>query len=160
MEQRPQCGRAGEPARGLASYLAVDVATDGTRSQVRLVDDVDLSSRAKLQAALQDARRNGPALVELDLGELSFLCVSALGVLIEAHTALHDAGGRLILLNPGRLAQRVLQLANLDDVLDVRTTARRTTEHSAGTTGRSSRDPRGARAGRRPQPRASVGGAM
>lgn len=118
MDHQPQADSDGRAAGWGGSDLAVEVSSDTTRSRIRLAGELDICTIPRLELALQRVRRDGHRVVELDVGGLVFLCVSALQVLVDAHTALRDAGGRLVLLNSGRRVRRILELTGLDDVLE------------------------------------------
>ena len=104
-------------ARASSDLLRVEVADVLSRRRIRLTGELDIWTLPRLQTALDDARRDGHRCIELDVSALSFLCASALTVLVVAHAELVDSGGRLVLLNPGRLVRRILVLTDLDDVL-------------------------------------------
>jgi anti-sigma B factor antagonist len=104
-------------ARASRDPLRIEVCGDTLRCRIRLTGELDICTLPRLQTALDDARRDGHRCIELDVSALSFLCASALTVLVLAHAELRNSGGRLVLLNPGRHVQRILDLTDLDDVL-------------------------------------------
>ena len=56
--------------------------------------------------------------VTVDLGAVTFIDSSAIGVLVGAHTRLTDGGGNLRLRNPQDLPRRVLEIVGLADWID------------------------------------------
>lgn len=89
-------------ARASRDPLRIEVCGDTLRCRIRLTGELDICTLPRLQTALDDARRDGHRCIELDVSALSFLCASALTVLVLAHAELRNSGGRLVLLNPGR----------------------------------------------------------
>lgn len=117
MDHQLRADNDGGAVAAKGSHLTVGICSDTTRSRVRLTGELDINTLPRLKAALRGVRRDGHTVIELDLADLTFLCASALQVLVDAHTALHDAGGRLVLRNPRPAVQRILELTELDDVL-------------------------------------------
>jgi anti-anti-sigma factor len=64
-------------------------------------------------------RVNG-GLLEVDLGEVAYLCATCLGKLIALDRRLRALGGRLALLNVAAAVYEVFEVTHLLDVLDVR----------------------------------------
>ncbi len=66
-----------------------------------------------------DARSTAGATIVLDLGDLRFIDSSGLRVIIAAHKALEERGGRLVIRRPTETAVRLLAITGLDEVLHV-----------------------------------------
>ena len=93
--------------------MLLEVILDGGPRTFRLVGELDLSSLPGLEEAL------GPVLVEngdllLDLSELAFMDSSGVGFLVRASQALAGRG-QVVLLSPGPMVQRLLDLTRIAD---------------------------------------------
>lgn len=91
------------------------------RSRVR----VWLSSREMcIWDSFRDALRWGVlspvGLVTVDLAGVEFLCAVALTALLQAHHDAQAGGGRLVLVHPARMHQRVFAITGLDRVLTIK----------------------------------------
>ena len=83
----------------------------------RLVGELDVSNAGVLADALEpETRREGD--LTLDLGGLAFMDSSGIQVLIRTAQAL-EGKGRLILVAPGNLVRRVLDLIPMDRLANV-----------------------------------------
>ena len=57
--------------------------------------------------------------VHLDLGRVGFMDSSGLGLILGRYTRIKENGGTLVIVNPGKSAQRVLKLAGTDKIIPV-----------------------------------------
>jgi len=85
---------------------------DGT-TVVSLAGELDLYNAEDVRAALLEACAEEPAVLVLDLAEVTFIDSTALGVLIEARSRLADRGG-FRLAAPGLETRRALEVSGLD----------------------------------------------
>lgn len=83
-----------------------------------LAGDLDGEGAARLLAQLDDAVAPGRTL-SLDLSRVTRLSSEALGVLVQAHRRLRDAGGALELSAVSPQVVRVLRVSGLDRALVV-----------------------------------------
>jgi len=98
--------------------LRIELFFDGRG--IRLAGEVDMENVDRLEYALEPlAARGGEVLV--DCSALTFMDSSGFGVLINAAKALGDRG-RLVLISPGELIARTLNLMGVEMVpnLEVR----------------------------------------
>jgi anti-anti-sigma factor len=79
--------------------------------------DLDLATLAPLRDRLDDLGRHGKT-VRLDLGGLTFLATSGLGVLLDANAQARRAGQRLTFYHGGPEVERMLRLSGVDRQLD------------------------------------------
>jgi anti-sigma B factor antagonist len=100
-----------EPAFTLNSSM-----TGGQRLDV--AGELDLAASSSLRAALAELADGGHD-VTLDLSAVTFIDSTALSVLVDAHTKLAAAGGRLMVTDPSLVVVRVLHLAGLFTLLDI-----------------------------------------
>ena len=80
---------------------------------VSLVGELDLYNAEEVRAALGECCAEEPAVLVLDLADVTFIDSTALGVLIEARTRLADHDG-FRLAAPGLETRRALEISGLD----------------------------------------------
>jgi anti-anti-sigma factor len=98
--------------------VAVD-DTDG-RLLVTVRGELDLATAPELEEKLLPPLREGGAAV-LDLRPLDFMDSTGVRVIVAAHHAAQESGGRLSLVRTAREGPvgRVLEISGLDAVLDL-----------------------------------------
>jgi anti-anti-sigma factor len=121
------CPRLAAEKRRLRLHFAtvnrlggVQIDRDGDASPwiVRLTGEHDLATVDALREQFSDVPDAGPLVI--DLSDTVFLDSSILGVIVEAHSRIADAGGRFGLVVPeGSFAARLVELAGLSDRLPV-----------------------------------------
>ncbi|WP_454196528.1 STAS domain-containing protein [Nocardia sp. Marseille-Q1738] len=93
--------------------------------QVRSADDVvivtvhgeiDMASAPRLQSALDEALRDTPPVVVVDMSNVGFLGSAGLSVLVAASEAAGSGGLRVV---PSDAARRPIELTALDQLLTV-----------------------------------------
>ena len=85
----------------------------GDATVVHLAGELDLHNAQPVRAALLEAVAAAPARLVVDLGEVTFLDSTVLGVLIETHRAL-ATGSAFLLAAPGLETRRALEISGLD----------------------------------------------
>lgn len=93
---------------------------DGT-TVVHLQGELDLYNADRVREELLACCAERPERVVVDLAEVTFVDSTALGVLIEASSRLHD-GRSLVLAAPSLETRRALQISGLDRHFAVRDT--------------------------------------
>ncbi|NUT55779.1 MAG: STAS domain-containing protein [Thermoleophilia bacterium] len=88
---------------------------------VRLVGELDLYNAPQVRSALLELAAEQPERLVVDLGEVSFVDSTALGVLIEARTKLENRRS-FLLAAPGLETHRALTISGLDQHLAVHDT--------------------------------------
>lgn len=101
------------------SELTVSVRRQGEAAIVEVGGELDLGSSAQLEQALQLAWRDPPALVVIDLGELYFIDMAGLRVLLDAQRRAAANDTRLLLAHLRRPVRRVLELARMGDLFTI-----------------------------------------
>jgi len=86
---------------------------------VTLSGELDLASAYAFDRRLLDVESRQPALVVLDLREVTMLDSAGLGRIVSAHRRARRGGWRLVLVRGGRVVARVLQTTHLDEHLEV-----------------------------------------
>lgn len=80
---------------------------------VSLTGELDLYNAEDVRAALLECCAEEPAVLVVDLGEVTFIDSTALGVLIEARSRMADRAG-FRLAAPGLETRRALEVSGLD----------------------------------------------
>ena len=88
---------------------------------VHLVGELDLYNAPALRESLAELAAEEPKRVVIDLSQVDFVDSTALGVLIEVRSRLHEPRG-FLLAAPGVETHRALQISGLDRHLGVHAT--------------------------------------
>jgi anti-sigma B factor antagonist len=84
---------------------------------VELGGELDLAMHARFHALVDEVVAEAPRLVVADLTGAEFMDSTMLRELLRAHSALGDAGSRLIVAGPQPPVQRLLELTGTDEML-------------------------------------------
>ena len=103
----------GDDTGPLREHPVQEVVEQNGAVVVRLAGELDLYNSEVVRDALTEAAGRSPERIVVDLGEVSFLDSTALGVLIEARGKLHDRRS-FLLAAPGLEARRALEVSGLD----------------------------------------------
>jgi anti-anti-sigma factor len=101
--------------------LTVEQAAENGGPVLHLTGELDPHTAPALQAALKTTLADEPSSLVLDLTELTFIDSSGLRVLIDAHKAIAELGGELVVRNPSSTAQRLLEITKLEDHFRIET---------------------------------------
>jgi anti-anti-sigma factor len=103
--------------------IAIESGTDEAgRMVLTVAGAIDLQTREQLLQAGRDALAAGPAVLVLDLVDVTFIDSTGIGALIElGHDATDDDGGGLVIRNPSHRVLRILEMTGLADAWDVET---------------------------------------
>lgn len=97
----------------MQTYLRVSVREQGHSTVVEVDGELDLASSRILDQALEDAWRKRPHLVVLELGDLRFIDMAGLRVLLSAKQQAERQDARLVLANVRDGVLRVMKLAGV-----------------------------------------------
>ena len=86
-------------------------------TRVKLRGELDLVTAPQLADALSEAAR-GSVVVILDLSELTFMDSTGLHAILTAHTRLHEADCRLVLVRGCHQIQRIFEITGTEHVLE------------------------------------------
>ena len=103
----------GDEAGSLREHPVQEVVERNAAVIVRLAGELDLYNAEVVRQALTDAAGREPERIVVDLGDVSFIDSTALGVLIEARGKLANRRG-FLLASPGLEARRALEVSGLD----------------------------------------------
>jgi anti-anti-sigma factor len=99
--------------------VAVDDNVDGLL-RVTVRGELDLATAPELEEALLPPLRDGGAAI-LELRPLEFMDSTGVRVIVAAHHAAQESGGRLVLVRtaPDGAVGRVLEISGLDAILEL-----------------------------------------
>lgn len=92
--------------------------SDGT-VRLALDGEFDLSNAAQVEDALAKIEREHPALLILDLRELTFMDSTGLRVMVSADARARDDSRRLAIVQGPEAVHRVFRITGLDDYLEI-----------------------------------------
>jgi anti-sigma B factor antagonist len=99
--------------------LRIEIVLDGDTAVVRLHGELDLASAQALSARLQEAGAAGPAAIVIDLSELEFMDSTGLRSILMARERCDRIGQRFAIVPGGRQVARLLEIARVEDYLDL-----------------------------------------
>ena len=106
----------------MAPLAFTTTLTSAGDALISLTGELDLSATATLEEEIDRlALEDGVRRVVLDLRELDFMDSTGVRVLVTAHLAAQEHGGRFSILRAqdGSPVQRVLEISGLDGVLEL-----------------------------------------
>ena len=86
---------------------------------VALKGELDLSTVGKVQDELSRVEASSPAIVVLDLSNLTFLDSTGLRCLVTADERAREAGRRVVIVRGPEAVQRVFSITRLEDRLEM-----------------------------------------
>lgn len=107
-----------EGSGGLREHPVRSVDRLGEAVVVRLAGELDLYNADILRQSLFEAADGGPPRLVVDLGAVTFIDSTGLGVLIESRARLENRRA-FVVASPGLEARRALEVSGLDRHLNV-----------------------------------------
>jgi anti-anti-sigma factor len=101
------------------SGLGVSVEQREGVARVVLAGELDLSNAGEFAERLAEAEATAPAVLEIDLRGLGFMDSSGLAQLFAANRRARERGGRVVVVKDHGPIERVLELARVEDVMNV-----------------------------------------
>jgi anti-sigma B factor antagonist len=92
------------------------------RTQVVLVGELDDSTAPILREHLVQATAGLVGDMALDIGPLTFVDSTGLALFVAQHKKLESMGSHLIIVSPGPMARRLLEITGLTQVLTIEPT--------------------------------------
>ncbi|WP_460603955.1 STAS domain-containing protein [Jatrophihabitans fulvus] len=93
---------------------------DSGTAVIEVVGSIDVASRDRLADATRTALDSGASTIVLDLAGVSFIDSTGIGTLVDAAGAASEAGGSLLVRDPSRPVERILEVAGLAGQWDER----------------------------------------
>lgn len=101
--------------------LHLSIQRHDDRALIQIGGEIDLATCPQLQAVLVELVDRGCRQLIVDLGQVSFLDCTGIGVLVDARRRVQEYGGSLKLVRPKPLVRRVLTLTGMTTVLPIHT---------------------------------------
>ena len=109
--------KAAKPEQG--SGLGISVEAGPERTRLVLAGELDMSNAALFAARLNEAEATNPEEIEIDLRGLTFMDSSGLAELFAANRRARERNRRIVIIKDHGPIERVLNLARVEDVIDV-----------------------------------------
>jgi anti-anti-sigma factor len=92
-------------------------ATQGTSALITVSGDLDIQAVEQVVDALTQIELTKPALLVIDLREISFMDSAGMGVIAAAHSRAVEADRRFVIVRPPPGVRRSFELSRLDEVI-------------------------------------------
>ena len=99
--------------------LEVTTQDSGGQVTISLKGELDLSSVGKVQEELRRVEAEGPAVLVLDLSDLTFLDSTGLRTVVTADERARANGRRLVVVRGPDAVQRVFAITRLEERLEM-----------------------------------------
>ena len=100
--------------------MKIETTTSTGETLISVEGDVDLYSSPELRKAVLAAVPKAPAGVGVDLGAVTYMDSSGVATLVEGLRSAKKHGKAFALVTPSNAVMKVLELARLDSVFEVR----------------------------------------
>jgi anti-anti-sigma factor len=94
--------------------LSLELTTNGSVTLIKIGGELDMSTAALFNDMVEAVVCRRPARVVVDMADVTFLCATGLGGLIQARQTIAAGGGLLVLRTPSRPTRRLLTLTGTD----------------------------------------------
>jgi len=111
--------RTGKLDAGVSVDISISRTSAGEVPIVSVSGDVDVYSAPALKDKISELIGTGEQTVIVDLGKVTFLDSTGLGVLVEARTATAEAGGQLPLVCTQQRILKLFAITGLDGVFNI-----------------------------------------
>jgi len=101
------------------SRLTWEAHRDDEMVRLALTGEFDLSNAVQVEDAIKEVERDRPALIVLDLRELTFMDSTGLRVMVSADARARDDARRLAVVQGPESVHRVFRITGLDDHLEM-----------------------------------------
>ena len=100
--------------------MKIDIRTQADEAIIVVEGDVDLYSSPELRKAVLDAVPRSVGGIGVDLGAVTYMDSSGVATLVEGLRSAREHDRTFFLLSPSTAVMKVLELARLDSVFEVR----------------------------------------
>lgn len=101
------------------ALLNVEIQSANGRASIALSGELDISSAARVEDALNSLQAQSPKVLVLDLRKLEFMDSTGLRLIVRADEAARAGGTRFVIVRGPEAVQRVFQIVGLDTRLDM-----------------------------------------
>jgi anti-anti-sigma factor len=99
------------------SHTVISAERDARKARLVLGGDLDMAARFQAEQALDALLAEPVEQLVVDLGEVTFVDSTGMGMVLEVHDRARTEGFKLRLLRGPKDVQRVFELAGVADVL-------------------------------------------
>ena len=103
----------------IGAGLGMSLQRGSECARILLIGELDLSNAHRFAARIAEAEVDAPEVIEIDVRGLSFIDSSGLRELFAANRRARERNGRLLLIKDDGPIERTLNLARVEDVIDV-----------------------------------------
>ncbi len=93
--------------------FSIDIKTANDVIVVKVVGSINSTTTPEFDAKLEDLIAKKHLRIVVDLSDTDFISSSGIGVLLSTVTVLRDKDGDLILMNPPKLIDDILEIMNI-----------------------------------------------
>jgi anti-sigma B factor antagonist len=97
----------------------LETETNGSSALVRIRGDFDLQVVDRVTEVLTGIESDEPDLLVIDLGRLTFMDSTGMGMIAAAHIRARDAGRRFAVVRPPAGVRQAFDRTKLDEVITV-----------------------------------------
>jgi anti-sigma B factor antagonist len=97
----------------------LETETNGSSALVRIRGDLDLQVVDRVTEVLTRIESDEPDLLVIDLGRLTFMDSTGMGMIAAAHIRARDAGRRFAVVRPPAGVRQAFDRTKLDEVITV-----------------------------------------
>lgn len=97
--------------------MEIVTRADGDVLELEIQGRLDAYWAAHLKSCLEDVIHGGHHRIRLELSKVAYISSAGIGVLVHCYKELHGLQGALLISNPSRPVQRILELSRLGDLL-------------------------------------------
>jgi anti-sigma B factor antagonist len=91
----------------------------GDTLHITELSELGAANSSQFRSEVRAAMARGPARIEMDLSQMSYLDSSGLGALVAVHKTASSRNGVVRLLNPSPPIEQILELARMDELFDI-----------------------------------------
>lgn len=102
--------------------LKIDHTYENNDHKVILAGEIDVYTAENLNEAVVPLTENKENDIEIDLGKISYLDSTGLGVFIALYKSAEKHGSNVTLINTKDRVLRLFKITGLDEIIDVRAT--------------------------------------
>jgi anti-sigma B factor antagonist len=95
-----------------------EFSVDG-QLRLAIAGELDMASAPLLLRRIEQLELDGPDTLALDLGDVTFMDVAGMRVLLEAAQRARNRNAKMVIFNPRRCATRVFALTAVDQQLQI-----------------------------------------
>ena len=110
----------------------VEITYDAAKMTARICGEIDHHSAREIRREIDDNfEASGAEALALDMSRVRFMDSSGLGLILGRFSRVQASGGSFAVVDPSESVRRVLDIAGVGRIVDIRESAKRTPERAA-----------------------------